>query len=222
VFNEGYDATAGESLIRRELCAEAIRLARLVADLMPDEPEALGLLALLLLTDARRDARSHDGELVLLEDQDRGRWDRVQIAEGREILGRAWRSGRPGSYSHQAAIALAHDTAPTHDATPWPRIVELYAMLERLEPGPVVRLNLAVAAAMAAGPERGLERMDALQAELAEYPYLHAARADLLRRLGRIQESQLEYERALELSGNASERRFLERRLREVGGSLPT
>jgi RNA polymerase sigma-70 factor (ECF subfamily) len=215
IFNEGYVSSSGDELLRPDLSAEAIRLARILAELMPDEPEVLGLLALMLLVDARREARTADGELVLLEDQDRARWDGALIAEGRELLGRAWRSGRLGSYAHQAAIALAHDDAPSHAVTPWPRIAELYAMLERLEPTPVVHLNSAVAVAMAFGPKLGLERMDGLSAELADYPYFHAARADLLRRLGRVEEARAAYKRALALTANASERRFIERQLAE-------
>jgi RNA polymerase sigma-70 factor, ECF subfamily len=217
IFNEGYDASSGDDLMRRDLAAEAIRLTRVLVELMPDEPEAQGLLALLLLTDARRAARVVDGELVLLEDQDRARWDGASIAEGRQVLERAWQSGPPGSYALQAAIALSHDTAASAELTPWPRIVELYAMLARVEPTPVVQLNRAVAEAMAFGPQRGLTHMRELDDDLATYPYLHAARADLLRRLGRLEESTAAYERALALTGNASERRFLERRLRELG-----
>jgi RNA polymerase sigma-70 factor, ECF subfamily len=216
IFNEGYSASSGEVLMRTDLAAEAIRLGRVLAELMPDEPEVLGLLSLMLLTDARREARTVDSELVLLEDQDRARWDGVLIAEGQRLLGRAWRTGQPGSYTLQSAIALSHDAAASHDETPWPRIVELYAMLAQVEPGPVVQLNQAVAEAMAYGPERGLRHMDALQADLSDYPYLHAARADLLRRLGRDHEAAAAYQRALALTANAPERRFLERRLLEV------
>jgi RNA polymerase sigma-70 factor (ECF subfamily) len=219
IFNEGYAASSGDALTRPDLSAEAIRLTRVLARLMPDEPEVLGLLALMLLTDARREARSVDGELVLLEEQDRSRWDAHLIAEGRRLLETAWRTGRPGSYCLQAAIALSHDEAAAHAATPWPRIIELYSMLYRVEPSPVVRLNLAVAQAMASGPERGLGIIEGLGDDLAGYPYLHAARADLLRRLGRLEGSREAYERALALTDNASERRFLERRLREVRGA---
>ena len=215
IFNEGYDASSGETLVRTDLSAEAIRLSRVLAALMPDEPEVLGLLALTLLTDARREARSADGELVLLEDQDRARWDHVRIAEGRALLDRAWRIGRPGTYALQAAIALTHDTAATYEATDWGRIVTLYSTLMLVEPSPVVDLNRAVAEAMAFGPERGLARVDGLRDELDAYPYLHASRADLLRRLGRHEEAAGAYRRALALTGNASERRFIERRLAE-------
>ena len=212
VFNEGYDASSGDDLIRPDLTSEAIRLARLLADLMPDEPEVPGLLALMLLTDARRPARLEGGDLVLLEDQDRDRWDRGRIEEGRLQLDRAWRSGIPGSYSLQAAIALAHDTAPSYEQTDWQRVVALYATLALVEPSPVVELNRAVAEAMLLGPERGLARMDTVALQLESYPYLHASRAELLRRQGRHQAAVAAYDRALRLVGNASERRFLERR----------
>ncbi|MBI3745130.1 MAG: RNA polymerase sigma factor [Chloroflexi bacterium] len=219
IFNEGYGASSGETLVRRELCAEAIRLGRVLAALMPDEPEVLGLLALMLLHDARRAARvGDDGELVLLADQDRGRWDVTRIAEGAALVERALRMGTPGPYQLQAAIAALHDGAETPDATDWPQIVALYAELERRTPSPVVALNHAVAVAMTEGPEAGLARIDAIVASgvLAEYPYLHAARADLLRRLGRFEAARVAYERALSLTANAAERRFLRRRLAEV------
>jgi RNA polymerase sigma-70 factor (ECF subfamily) len=218
IFNEGYSASSGDELVRAELSAEAIRLARVLGELMPDETEVLGLLSLMLLTDARREARSVDGELMLLEDQDRSRWDAELIAEGQALLRHAWRAGRPGSYAHQAAIALVHDTSASWETTPWQRIVELYAGLARHEPSPVVQLNRAVAEAMVHGPERGLALTSELEPALADYPYFHAARADLLRRLGRTDEARLAYERALALTANAPERRFLERRMREVGG----
>jgi len=218
VFNEGYSASSGEELTRADLSAEAIRLSRVLGQLMPDESEESGLLALMLLTDARREARTRDGELVLLEEQDRSLWDAARIAEGQSLLQRAWRAGRPGSYAHQAAIALAHDTSASWETTPWQRIVELYAGLARYEPSPVVQLNRAVAEAMVRGPERGLALMRELEPALADYPYLHAARADLLRRLGRTGEARLAYGRALALTRNAPEQRFLERRMREAGG----
>lgn len=216
IFNEGYDASSGEELVRTDLSAEAIRLARLLSELMPDEPEADGLLALMLLTDARRGARSADGEVVLLEQQDRSLWDRRQIEAGRDHLDRAWRAGRPGAYSIQAAIALAHDAAPSYEQTDWQRIVALYATLSLVEPSPVVELNRAAAEAIVHGPAPALARMDAVADVLDGYPYLHASRADMLRRLGRRAEALAEYERALELDGNATERRFLQRRIAEI------
>jgi RNA polymerase sigma factor, sigma-70 family len=221
IFNEGYSATAGEALIRRELSAEAIRLARILAELMPDEPEALGLLALLLLHDARREARTDAaGELVLLEDQDRSHWDHAEIDEGQGMLDRALRAGRPGAYQVQAAIAALHDAAPRPIDTDWPQIVALYGRLAELAPSPVVELNRAVAIAMADGPAAGLERLDVLAGDdrLATYPYFHSARADLLRRLRRHSEAAFAYRRALELTSNEVERAFLERRLAEVSG----
>ena len=222
IFNEGYNASAGEALIRRELTGEAIRLGRILVDLMPDEPEAIGLLALMLLHDARREARvGEDGELILLDDQDRSRWDGARIAEGEALLDRALRMGHPGSYQLQAAIAALHDRADTADATDWPQIAALYEELERRTSSPVVALNHAVAVAMAEGPEVGLARVESIAAggALDEYPYLHAARADLLRRLGRFEEARVSYERALGLTANAAERRFLRQRLAEVVGA---
>jgi RNA polymerase sigma-70 factor (ECF subfamily) len=220
VFNEGYGASSGEALVRRELCAEAVRLGRVIAGLMPDEPEAIGLLALMLLHDARREARvGPDGELIILDDQDRTRWDRRRIEEGVALLERALRMRAPGPYQLQAAIAALHDRAETPDETDWPQIAALYAELERRSPSPVVALNHAVAVAMARGPEVGLARIEDLAAGglLDEYPYLHAARADLLRRLGRFDEARSAYERALGLTSNAAERRFLHRRIADVG-----
>jgi RNA polymerase sigma-70 factor (ECF subfamily) len=229
IYNEGYAATSGDALIRRELSTEAIRLARLVDELLPGEPEAEGLLALMLLHDARRDARvGPDGSLVLLEDQDRSRWDAERIREGQALVERALRRGRPGSYQLQAAIAAVHDDAPTAADTDWPQIAVLYQTLRRHDPSPVVELNLAVAVAMADGPATGLAMIDGLAAggALDDYPYLHAARADLLRRLARWSESAVAYRRALGLTANAAERDFLEGRLREVegragGGAVP-
>jgi RNA polymerase sigma-70 factor (ECF subfamily) len=219
VFNEGYGASSGDRLIRRELSTEAIRLARVLVDLMPDEPEALGLLALMLLHDARREARTGaDGSIVLLEDQDRGRWNRARIDEGRELLDRALRMRRVGPMQLQAAIAALHDDAETPADTDWREIAGLYAALRRIEPTPIVELNRAVAVAMASGPEAGLQLVDALVAggELESYPYLHAARADLLRRLGRSNEAAAAYARARELTSNDAERAFLGGRLAEV------
>jgi len=224
VFNEGYGASSGEALVRRELCAEAIRLGRVLAALMPDEPEVLGLLGLMLLHDARREARvGSDGELVLLDDQDRSRWDGGRIEEGASLVERALRMRDPGPYQLQAAIAALHDRAATPGATDWPQIAALYAELERRSPSPVVALNRAVAEAMAHGLEAGLARIDGIAATgvLDDYPYLHAARADLLRRLGRFEDARAAYERALGLTANAAERRFLRRRLAEVGAADP-
>ena len=216
IFNEGYDASSGDSLTRTDLSAEAIRLARVLAKLMPDETEVAGLLALMLLTDARREARSTEGEVVLLEDQDRSRWDRRTIEEGRHWLDTAWRTRRPGAYSLQAAIALTHDIAPDFEQTDWQRIVALYSTLALVEPSPVVELNRAAAEAHLLGPQTALERMDRVAGTLDGYVYLHASRADMLRRLERRPEAMAAYERALELAGNESERRFLRRRLAEL------
>jgi len=219
VFNEGYSATAGDTLVRRELTGEAIRLARTLGELMPDEPEALGLLALMLLHDARREARTGPGgELVLLEDQDRALWNRDEIDEGQALLGRAARLGRPGAYQVQAAIAALHDVASRPADTDWMQIAALYGRLADLAPSPVVELNRAVAIAMADGPEAGLARLDALAADgrLADYPYFHSARADLLRRLARRPAAAEAYRRALELTTNDVERDFLAGRLAEV------
>jgi RNA polymerase sigma-70 factor (ECF subfamily) len=219
VFNEGYSASAGESLIRRELCAEAIRLGRVLADLMPDEPEVLGLLALMLLQDSRRDTRTGpDGEFRLLEEQDRARWDRAQIREGVALTERALRMRRPGAYQIQAAIAAVHADAPSVAATDWAQIASLYGTLATHLPTPVVELNRSVAIAMADGIAAGLERLDRLAADgrLDDYHLFHAARADLLRRSGQHADAAVAYRRALALATNAAEHRFLERRLREV------
>jgi RNA polymerase sigma-70 factor, ECF subfamily len=216
IFNEGYAATAGEALVRRELCAEAIRLARVLRSLMPDEPEAAGLLALMLLQDSRRDARTGpDGELVLLEDQDRRLWDRRQIDEGLEVVGHL---RVLGPYALQAAIAAEHARAPTPEATDWRRIVDFYDLLAIAAPGPVVKLNRAVAVALAHGEEFGLELMAPLDEELDGYHLLHSARADLLRRIGRDEEAAQSYARALALVTQPAQRAFLERRLAEVTG----
>jgi RNA polymerase sigma-70 factor (ECF subfamily) len=219
IFNEGYEASAGEALIRQELCAEAIRLGRVLGTLMPDEPEVLGLLALMLLHDARRPARvSQDGGLVLLEDQDRSRWNRPMIMEGQATLERALRMGRVGAYQVQAAIAAVHTDARSYEATDWRQIALLYNELSLLAASPVVELNRAVAVAMADGPSAGLSMIETIRADgqLESYHLMHAARADLLRRLGRMDEAALAYGQAIELSTNAAERRYLEGRLGEV------
>ena len=219
VFNEGYAASSGDSLIRRELCAEAIRLARVVVSLLPDEPEARGLLALMLLHDARRDARvGPNGQIVLLDDQDRSRWDAARITEGQALVETALGERRPGPYQLQAAIAALHDEATTPADTDWRQIASLYGSLQRMAPSPVIELNLAAAVAMADGPAVGLAMMDGLAAsgELDSYPYLHSARADLLRRLERWSEAEAAYRRALALTTNAPERDFLEGRLAMV------
>ena len=216
VFNEGYAASSGDALVRRELSAEAIRLARVVVSLLPDEPEARGLLALMLLHDARREARTTPaGDLVLLEDQDRARWDAERIAEGQALIGEALLGGRVGEYQIQAAIAALHDEAPSWSTTDWAQIAGLYRRLVALDPSPVIELNLAAAVAMADGPAIGLAMMDAIAAggRLDAYPYLHAARADLLRRLDRRSEAAVAYRRALELTDNRAERVFLQARL---------
>jgi RNA polymerase sigma-70 factor (ECF subfamily) len=212
VFNEGYAATTGEELVRSELCVEAIRLAKLLCVLMPDEPEALGLLSLMLLQDSRSAARTGpDGELVLLADQDRSHWDRPRIDEGLRVLRRAESQRRPGPYQLQAAIAAGH----AEGADP-AVIAAVYELLERIDPSPVVRLNRAVAVALAGDVDAGLALMGEIEG-LDGYAYLHSARADLLRRLDRHDEAAAAYARALELSDNARERAFLERRLEEVG-----
>ncbi|HUQ44296.1 MAG TPA: RNA polymerase sigma factor [Candidatus Limnocylindria bacterium] len=224
IFNEGYSARSGDALVRRELSGEAIRLGRMLVELMPDEPEALGLLALMLLHDARREARTtSEGELVLLDHQDRSRWDRAEIDEGRAILARATHLGRVGAYQVQAQIAAFHDAADQAEATDWQGIAALYGRLAKLTPSPVVELNRAVAVAMAEGPAAGLELIDALGPDelLTGYPYYHAARADLLRRLGRSAPAAEAYRAALELTTNAVERAFLLRRIAEVGGAAP-
>jgi RNA polymerase sigma-70 factor, ECF subfamily len=218
VFNEGYAASAGATLTRHDLSGEAIRLGRLVVALLP-EPEALGLLALMLLHESRRAARTtDDGELVLLQDQNRSLWNRELIAEGTALVERALSSGRAGAYAIQAAISAVHAEASSMDATDWDEIVGLYDVLMQGEASPVVELNRAVAVAMRDGPAQGLAGVDAILArgELADYRLAHAARADLYRRLGRRDEARTSYERALELTRGDPERRFLQRRLREL------
>jgi RNA polymerase sigma-70 factor (ECF subfamily) len=215
VFNEGYSASAGEALTRPDLSGEAIRLGRLLVELLP-EPEAVGLLALMLLHEARRAARtSPEGDLILLEDQDRSLWNRDQIVEGAALVERAWSSGQFGPYTLQAAIAAVHAVAPTVAATDWTQIVGLYDLLAQAAPSPVVEISRAGAVAMRDGPAAGLALMDAILArgDLANYHLAHAARAELCRQLGRTAEARAAYQRALALAEQEPERRFLERRL---------
>lgn len=219
VFNEGYSASSGESLTRADLSGEAIRLGRLVVELLP-EPEALGLLALMLLQESRRIARATpEGDLILLEDQDRSLWNREQIAEGLALVERAFASRRMGPFSLQAAIAAVHAEATTASATDWSQVVALYSLLLRIEPSPVIELNRAVAVAMRDGLDKGLALVEAIlkRGDLTEYHLAHAARADLCRRLGRKTEARASYQRALALTRQGAERRFLERRLNELG-----
>jgi RNA polymerase sigma-70 factor, ECF subfamily len=219
VFNEGYAATAGDTLIRKELCAEAIRLARTLCDLIPRDAESIGLLALMLLHDSRRAARiSADGELVTLEEQDRSLWDRAEMAQGFELVETALRLQNIGAYQLQAAIAALHAHAASFAETDWVEIAELYARLAAMAPSPVIALNHAAAVAMAEGPERGLELIEKLGegGDLREYHLYHAARADLLRRLGRTGDAGEAYSRALELARNPVEQRYLRRRLAEL------
>jgi len=218
VFNEGYSASSGESATRADLSSEAVRLARLLVELLP-EPEAAGLLGLMLLHESRRTARtSPRGDLVLLEDQDRSRWDKKLIAEGVALVERALSSRRFGPYSLQAAISAVHAEAPEAAATDWAQIVALYDVLQRLDPSPVVALNRAVALAMRDGPAAPLELIEEILAkgELADYHLAHAARADLCRRLGRNADARASYERALALARQEPERRFLAQRIAEL------
>jgi RNA polymerase sigma-70 factor (ECF subfamily) len=221
VFNEGYAPTSGDAPVRPELCREAIRLARLLLTLLPAEGEVAGLLALLLLHDSRRAARvDASGDLVTLEDQDRSLWDGGEIAEGRSLAAAALRRGGAGFYALQAAIAALHAEAARSQETDWPQIAALYALLLRLHPSPVVALNRAAAVAMGERLDRGLRLIERLEedGELAGYHLLPAAKADILRRLGRRSDAAAAYQRALELATHATERRYLERRLREVRG----
>jgi RNA polymerase sigma-70 factor (ECF subfamily) len=222
IFNEGYLASSGDALIRRELCAEAIRLGRILCELLPREAEARALLALMLLHDSRSDARTNaQGELVLLEEQDRSLWRRDQIREGTALVESALRSGANGIYALQAAIAGLHANARSAAETDWSQIAALYAALLQLNPSPVVEINRAVAVAMARTPEDGLALLDQIesQGELRDFHLLHAARADLLRRLGRAPEAADAYRRALSLASNDVERRFLRRRITEIAPS---
>ena len=219
VFNEGYTATAGSELIRRDLASEAIRLARILVELMPDEPEPRGLLAMMLLHDSRRDARvDENGEMVLLDDQDRARWHRGQIEEGLTQSAAAFNVPAPGPYALQGAIAAEHSRASSPAQTDWARIAELYTMLLQVRPNPVVELNRAVAIAMAQGPEAGLELIEEIEArgELNDYYLMWSTKAELLRRMNRFTDAQSCYRRALELVGSEPERNFLKRRLAEV------
>jgi RNA polymerase sigma-70 factor (ECF subfamily) len=223
VFSEGYAATSGDAWVRRDLSSEAIRLGRLLERLLPERSEPVALLALMLLHDSRRDARvDAGGDLVLLEEQDRSRWDRAQVAEGCARVERALRLGGPSPYALQAAIAALHAQAPSADATDWAQIVLLYRELLRVLPTPVVALNRAAAVAMASGPQAGLELVAQLASlpELESYHPFFATRADLLRRLGRLAEALPDYQRAAELAKNTPERRYLERRAAELKASL--
>jgi RNA polymerase sigma-70 factor (ECF subfamily) len=218
IFNEGYTASSGDRLVREHLCEEAIRLGRLLAELMPDEPEVMGLLALMLLVSSRRAARATPaGDLVVLADQDRSRWDRDRIAEGQAIVRRCLRRNRPGPYQVQAAINAVHSDAPAATATDWWQILELYDQLMEVAGSPVVALNRAVAVAEVEGPEAALALVDGL--DLDGYHLFHAIRADLLRRLGRDAEAALAYEAAIARTGNAAERAFLERGRRSLPGT---
>jgi RNA polymerase sigma-70 factor (ECF subfamily) len=220
IFNEGYTASSGDHLTREDLCAEAVRLGRLLAGLMPDEGEVAGLLALMLLIESRRATRTTgDGGLVLLADQDRSRWDRGLIAEGQAIVRRCLQRNQPGPYQIQAAINAVHSDAPSVAATDWGQILQLYDQLAVIAPGPVVALNRTVAVAEVDGPAAALTLVDGL--DLQDYYLFHAIRADLLRRLGRDGEAALAYEAAIARAGNAAERDFLERRRREVTGPAP-
>ena len=216
IFNEGYAATAGADLMRSDLCAEALRLGKLLASLMPDQPEVLALLALMLFHDSRRHTRTGaDGELIVLSEQDRSLWDRDEISEGVRVLNRALRLQRPGRYQVEAAIAALHAEAPSAQEIDWPQIAALYQELYRLVPSPVVALNRAVAVAEAGRPEDGLALVDQIEG-LERYHLLHAARADLLRRLQRYDDARDEYARALELTRNPTEQDFLRQRLDEI------
>jgi RNA polymerase sigma-70 factor (ECF subfamily) len=219
VFNEGYSATAGDSLVRRELCAEAIRLCRTLCELLPDEPENLGLLALMLLHDSRRDARmNQQGKLVTLEEQDRSLWDKERIREGIALLNRALRMRKAGPYQLQAAISAIHAEASSPSETDWHEIAAIYQELLRLTPSPIVALNHAVAVAMSEGLERGLAQIDqvGVSGRLEDYHLFHAARADILRRLGRKSESAEAYAAALKLVTNKVEQEYLRDRMKQV------
>jgi RNA polymerase sigma-70 factor, ECF subfamily len=223
IFNEGYSATAGDSLVRRDLCAEAIRLGRVLQVLLPKEPEVTGLLALMLLQDSRREARINEqGEFVTLEEQDRSRWDQVEIEEGLRLIETALPLGRVGNYQLQAAIAAVHAEAKTADKTDWPQIIALYKELMRINSSPIVALNHAAAVAMSEGPERGLSLTEEAGAsgKLDHYYLFHAARADLLRRLNHMDEAIVAYNRALSLTANHVERQYILKRLKESHNGL--
>ena len=218
IFNEGYSASAGDSLVRDDLCAEAIRLGRVLAELMPQEPEVMGLLALMLLIESRRPARlSPDGGIVLLAAQDRSRWNRLLMTEGQAIVRLCLHRNQPGPYQIQAAINAVHSDAPTADATDWKQILALYEQLMTVAPTPIVALNRAVAVAEVRGPDAALALLDGL--ELDRYYLFHAIRADLLRRLGRNADAALAYDAAIARTENAAERDFLRNKRRAIGGS---
>lgn len=218
IFNEGYKASSGNSLVRHELCGEAIWLARLLCQLLPNVPESMGLLALMLLHHSRRETRLKDGEFVSLEEQDRSQWDREMIREGTALLDDALRLGKPGAYQVQAAIAALHANAETAEQTDWNEIAGLYRRLLELTPSPVVALNYAVALALSGGLEDGLRKIEELgkSSQLESYYLYHAARADILRRLGRREEAQVSYEHAIELTENSVERSFLQRKIESL------
>jgi RNA polymerase sigma-70 factor, ECF subfamily len=224
IFNEGYAASSGAGLLRADLCAEAIRLGRVLCELLPGDAENIALLALMLLQDSRKDARSIGGELITLEEQDRSLWNRAAIAEGVALVEQALRIGPVAPYQIQAAIAALHAQAGSAAETDWPQIAALYDALLGMNPSPVIALNHAVAVAMSEGLEKGLDRIDGLarSGELDGYYLLHAARADLLRRLGRREEAVAAYEKAARLAPNPIELSFLNRRLRELSSNVPS
>jgi len=220
IFNEGYSSTSGENLVRTDLCNEAIRLGRLLVQLSPYEPENLGLLALMLLQDSRRRARStSQNDLVTLEEQDRSLWDQIEIAEGLELIERALKQGRVGNYQLQAAVAALHAEAKSAEETDWAQIAAIYRVLSRMNSSPIVALNHAAAVAMSVGPEKGLSMIDEVEhaGKLDDYYLLHASRGDLLRRLRRFDEARTAYVRALELTSNQVEKNYIRRRIEEMG-----